>query len=81
MVRVDEVTLVFMMKSRAITLNFADGIDRTISNAGTRVPRKYAEKLLGRQVTVGGCCGKPEKTSFLFATPEHIQSGERKWIE
>ena len=70
----------YMMKGRAITLNFRDGKERTFAPSA-RIPERYTAKLLTKMVTIGGCCGKPQRTMHLFATREQLDNGSRKWIE
>lgn len=74
-----EIRLYYLVKGRAVSLRAKDGIERTFAPSSL-IPEKYAADLLTKQVTVGGCCGKPEKTSHLFATEEQLSSGDRSWI-
>lgn len=76
----DAIEVFYLIKGRAITLNFRDGQERTFAPSAL-VPEKYAGKLLTKMVTIGGCCGKPQRTLHLFATKEHLEGGNREWIE
>jgi hypothetical protein len=76
----DMVPLVYLVKGRAIQLNIIGLGHRTFAPSNNVTAAKAVE-LLKKQITIGGCCGKPERTMHLFATPEQLESGERKWIE
>jgi hypothetical protein len=77
---VNAVRVYYLVKSRAITLNFRDGQHRTFSPSAL-VPEQFTENLLTKMISIGGCCGKPTRTMHLFATEEQLQAGEREWIE
>lgn len=70
----------YLVKSRALELQFRDGKTRLFAPSAD-IPDQYAANLLGKTVTVGGCCGKPSRTMHVFATEEQLSSGERPWIE
>lgn len=72
--------IVYLVKGRSITLRFRDNQERTFSPYA-RVPDNFVDNLLGKQITIGGCCGKPSRTMPLFATKAQLESGERTWIE
>lgn len=76
----DIVDVYYLVKGRSITLRFRDNQERTFSPSA-RVPYAYVDNLLGKQITIGGCCGKPSRTVSLFATKAQLESGERTWIE
>lgn len=77
----DGYILVFhLVKGKAISLNFNNGGTKTFAPSAL-VQKSYADKLLQKQITIGGCCGKPSRTVYLFASDEQLQSGEREWIE
>lgn len=75
-----DIEVVYLIKSRSIQLQFRDGSTKTFAPSAI-IPEQFANDLLKKQVTIGGCCGKPQKTVHLFATQEQLNSGERKWIE
>lgn len=71
----------FLVKGRAIELRWS-GNNQVYSFAPVAdVPEQFAQQLLKKSYTRGGCCGHPEKTSFMFATEDQLASGERSWIE
>lgn len=75
-----DIEIYYLMKGRAIPLHFRDGQQRTFSPSAS-VPHKFADGLLTKMITFGGCCGRPQKTVHLFATADQLESGERNWIE
>lgn len=76
----DGYVMVFhLIKNKALSLNFTNGGTKTFAPAAL-VQKSQADKLLKKQITIGGCCGKPSRTVYLFASDEQLKSGEREWI-
>ncbi len=72
----------YLVKGRALTLNMRNQGQKTFAPSAL-IQKSYSEGpkgILAKQMTIGGCCGKPSKTVYLFATEEQLASGEREWI-
>lgn len=76
----DRVPVYYLLKGKAISLQFGSGEMKSFAPLNY-IQKSEAEKLLTKQITVGGCCNHPSRTFFLFATEEQLNSGERTWIE
>lgn len=75
-----KVLIYYLVKGRALPLQFRDGSQITFAPTGY-VPEQFVAGLLSKSITIGGCCGKPSRTLHPFATQEQLDSGERIWIE
>lgn len=75
----DKVLLFYLIKGRALPLQFRDGTQVTFSPAGY-VPKQFVDGLLKKTMIVGGCCGKPSRQIYIFATQQQLDSGERSYV-